>query len=185
MSFWSSNSKKKSPTVESVGEVGARLAESPVASTEPVGFGVGDRLSLASDPYLVNGGKVRVAIPRNVSFRGSLYYDAPVKIEGKVFGNFSSTNDVFVAKAAHVEGRLSVGMLLVEGAVKGQVQAFEKVEIRDGGAVDGQLQSRALVLHEGGACNAEIKAGGLSRFEQSGVPADQLSLGFEAKARTL
>ena len=178
MSFWSSSGKRKSGAVEESKNAEQQSRERSESQVREKGSLPDEKPAAPLDSYLLNGGKVRTAIPREVSFTGKLYYDAPVRIEGKVQGEFSSTNELVVSADARMDAKVSVGTLVVEGCVNGQVRAFEKVEIKAGGSMEGVLEAPVLLLHEGGFCNADVKTGVLPAFAALPDEQGQLALGL-------
>jgi len=162
VAFWhsskniSGNDDGSPSSIQKTSEVSS-CASSDAAA--PVSSVLEERLAVSADAHLINGNRIRVAVPHDVRFTGHLYFDGPVRIDGQMEGEFSSTSSLLVSPCACVRAKVSVVTLNVEGSVNGQVEASDTIEIKSGGVMEGRLEARALLLREGGICNAEVKTG--------------------------
>jgi len=115
--------------------------------------------SLSADDDLRRrfGTNVRSALGPGTVINGKLSFDAPVRIDGVLKGEVTSTSTLIVGEQAVVDADIRVGSLIVLGHVEGPVHAEDLVEIKRGGAIEGDVKTQRLVIEEGGlfegACN--------------------------------
>ena len=117
-------------------------------------------------------------IGKSVHIKGELTSDEDVTIHGTVDGT--------VALAGHnltvgADGRITAGItansVVVEGHVVGDINAKERIELRAGGSVEGDLAAPRVVLGEGarlkGSVDMQIESGSVSGTWQAAEPTPQ------------
>ena len=108
------------------------------------------RLPVEEDLVRRFGAAVKAAIGPGTMIEGKLSFEAPVRIDGTLLGEVSSTSTLIVGEQGTVKATIQVGSLVVLGQVIGKVDARELVEIRNGGHLEADLQTRRIVVEEGG-----------------------------------
>ena len=102
---------------------------------------------------------IRSALGPGTVIEGKLRFDAPVRIDGNLIGEVTSSSMLVVGEQAVVKAIVSVGTLVVRGQVTGQVEAADKVEIKEGGILEANVKTKQLVIDEGGffrgGCNTQ------------------------------
>lgn len=96
---------------------------------------------------------VRSAIGAGTTIEGRLTFDAPVRIDGCLRGEVKSTSGLTVGPMAEVNALMEVDSLVIFGRVIGSIRANRRVEIRDGGVLEGDVCSAGLVIEGGGVYN--------------------------------
>lgn len=103
--------------------------------------------------------EVRSALGPGTVIEGKLRFDSPVRIDGSLIGEVTSSSVLIVGEQAVVKAIVNVGSLVVHGQVSGQVEAHEKVEIKDGGCLEANIKTKQLIIDEGGffrgGCNTQ------------------------------
>lgn len=103
--------------------------------------------------------EIRSALGPGTVIEGKLRFDAPVRIDGNLIGEVTSSSMLVVGEQAVVKAIVSVGTLVVRGQVTGQVEAADKVEIKDGGILEANIKTKQLIIDEGGffrgGCNTQ------------------------------
>lgn len=95
-------------------------------------------------------GSIRSALGPGTVIEGSFGFNTPVCIEGDLNGEVNSSSALIVGQQAVVTGNIHVGTLIVLGQVTGPVQADDLVEIREGGRLQGDIETNRLVIELGG-----------------------------------
>lgn len=93
---------------------------------------------------------VHSALGPGTVIEGKLRFDSPVRIDGSLIGEVTSTSVLIVGEQAVVKAIVNVGSLVVHGQVTGQVEAHEKVEIKEGGSLEANIKTKHLVIDQGG-----------------------------------
>ncbi len=87
---------------------------------------------------------------RSVVIKGELSASEDLTIEGTVDGKIElRDNTLTIGATAHIKAEVFAKVVIVLGEVNGNVAAIERVDIRDGGAVDGDLVSPRVAIADG------------------------------------
>jgi cytoskeletal protein CcmA (bactofilin family) len=91
------------------------------------------------------------------------YFEPSIEIEGRIRvtagmirlntqfrGEIVSQGTVVVADQGEVEATIRAKVISVAGKVKGTIQAFDRLEIKENGVVLGEIYTRVLVIEAGG-----------------------------------
>ena len=89
----------------------------------------------------------------DLEFRGRLHLDG--KVEGDVTGEAGASVLVIGADGL-VEGAVRVDELILNGAVRGDVEARERVELGASARVDGNVAYKLLQMSAGGCVNSRL-----------------------------
>lgn len=91
----------------------------------------------------------------DVPITGKLSFSVPTRIDGLLRGEVRSTALLVVGETGSVDGILRATELVVLGIVRGEIHGTQRVEIGPGGRVYGRIETRALVVNEGGVLDAQ------------------------------
>jgi cytoskeletal protein CcmA (bactofilin family) len=116
-----------------------------------------------------SGGDV-VHIGKSVVIKGELNGSEDLTIEGQVEGKIELKDHVLtIGSNGKIKAQVFAKALIVLGEVNGNISASDKVEIRDGGAVDGDIVSPRVAIAEG----AHFR-GSVDMQRKGGTPSAQL-----------
>jgi len=103
----------------------------------------------ASDPQRGQE-KTAVNIGKSVVIKGELNGSEDLTIEGQVEGKIELRQNVLtIGPNGKIKAQVFAKAVIVLGEVNGNVTATEKVDIRDGGSVDGDIISPRVAIAEG------------------------------------
>ncbi|MGB9764294.1 MAG: bactofilin family protein [Candidatus Saccharicenans sp.] len=88
-------------------------------------------------------------IDHGTEFKGELSFKGSFRIEGYFQGKIISDSLLIVGEKGQVEADVSVGQLIINGEIKGNLQAKERIEVHNKGRVYGTLISPRLIVEEG------------------------------------
>ena len=89
---------------------------------------------------------------------GELVGGEDLTLDGKVHGKVSLPEHVLTVGAnAKIDAEIVAKVVIVLGAVQGNVTAKEKFELRAGGVMDGQLIAPRVAMAEGATFNGKIE----------------------------
>src|SRR5687768_4383510 len=105
-----------------------------------------------------------VNIGKSVVIKGELNGSEDLTIEGHVEGKIELKDHVLtIGPNGKIKAQVFAKSVIVLGEVNGNVTATEKVDIRDGGSVDGDITSPRVAIAEGahfrGAVDMQRKGG--------------------------
>jgi len=98
----------------------------------------------------------------DIDFTGTLHFDKPFLIRGKVSGEINATGLLVIDENAVVNANIHASRVLIRGQVKGDVTAAEKVELTVNGKLSGNVTSPEIFMETGcvfnGRCTMVAKS---------------------------
>jgi cytoskeletal protein CcmA (bactofilin family) len=85
----------------------------------------------------------------DIEFSGTLRFDKPFLIRGRLSGEIIARSLLVVDEAAVVEANISASRVIVRGSVKGNVNATEKVEVAITGRLVGNVSAPEIFMETG------------------------------------
>jgi cytoskeletal protein CcmA (bactofilin family) len=85
----------------------------------------------------------------DIDFTGTLKFEKPFLIRGKVSGEINSTGLLVIDENAVVNANIQALRVLVRGEVKGDVTAAEKVEVTITGKLVGNVTAPEIYMETG------------------------------------
>jgi cytoskeletal protein CcmA (bactofilin family) len=137
-----------------------------VSNTQPVAPAAQQAEPRRIERDLVNIGK-------SVVIKGELSGSEDLTIEGHVEGKIELKDHLLtIGPNGRIKAQVFAKTVIVLGEVNGNVSASEKVEIRDGGSVDGDIVSPRVAIAEGahfrGSVDMQKKGGTASASASTG-----------------
>ena len=85
----------------------------------------------------------------DIDFTGSLRFEKPFLIRGKVSGEINATGLLVIDEDAVVNANIHALRVLIRGQVKGDITAVEKVEVTVTGKLAGNVTSPEIYMETG------------------------------------
>ncbi|AEI75871.1 integral membrane protein involved in cell shape determination [Cupriavidus necator N-1] len=99
------------------------------------------------------GLSIDTLIGEDTAIDGDLVFAGGLRLDGRVRGNVTAApgkpSMLVVSEKGMVEGEISVGHLVLNGTVKGPVQATDLLELQPHARVLGDVRYAALEMHQG------------------------------------
>src|SRR5215467_10688166 len=117
---------------------------------------------MAAEAKAVNGNAwqdVRVSLGPDAEVTGKLSFATPTRIEGKLKGEVHASDLLVVGPQAIVQANVRAEKLVVLGEIRGEVLGANRVEICAGGKIYGDIETKALVVHDGATFEGRAKMG--------------------------
>jgi cytoskeletal protein CcmA (bactofilin family) len=96
-----------------------------------------------------SGEQAGTIIGEGTHFSGTLRADTTVVVNGTYEGGLQTAEGVIIGKSGVVNGDLLATSVLVEGRVKGNVTARDRVELRTGSRLEGDVHARSFMIEDG------------------------------------
>lgn len=94
--------------------------------------------------------KTKAVIGPSIEIKGELIGKEDLAIEGRVEGNIRlSDNELLVGQKARIDATLEAKIVRVEGEVRGDIMASERVELAPGSKVSGDIVSPRIAIADG------------------------------------
>ncbi len=84
-----------------------------------------------------------------VSFKGELVFERLLRIDGSFEGSLISNGKIIVGPKGKVKADINLQEAIIEGQVEGNITVKEKVELRGGAIVYGDVKAKNLCVDEG------------------------------------
>ncbi|MCI0470793.1 MAG: polymer-forming cytoskeletal protein [Candidatus Aminicenantes bacterium] len=101
-------------------------------------------------------------IDKDTEIVGDIKFSDSFRIDGKFKGKILSGQSLIIGESGEVEADVDAGSISINGAVKGALNAAEKIEIFSLGRVTGKIVTPKLMIEEGaffqGSCQMKLKA---------------------------
>ena len=114
-------------------------------------------------PRELNETKLAGLIDMESEFKGDLTFKGSFRIEGTFKGTINSDSLLVVGDRGKVEADVKVGQLVINGEIRGTLQATERIEVHNKGRVFGTLLTPTLVVEEGAYLEASCQTKGAAR----------------------
>jgi cytoskeletal protein CcmA (bactofilin family) len=92
-----------------------------------------------------------------IEIEGEIEGDEDLVIQGIVRGKIVSQRDLTVDSSGHVEAAVSTQNLAIAGRVTGNVDASQRVEVREAGKMVGDIKAPRVVLADGAKFKGNIQ----------------------------
>ena len=103
--------------------------------------------------------QVTTLLGRGSEFEGKLAFEGTVRVDGKLSGEIFTEDVLIVGEGAEVNAEISVGSIVIQGTVRGNIVAKRGVEIHTPGRVRGNINTPSLFVEKGvlfdGQCQME------------------------------
>ena len=110
-----------------------------------------------------------VNIGKSIVIKGELCGNEDLTIDGKVEGKVSlQDHNLTVGKHGQLQAELVAKRVIILGQVKGNVSASERVEILEGGRLEGDISSPRLSISDGAHFRGKVD---MDRGAEKGAPA--------------
>ena len=97
-------------------------------------------------------------VGKSVVFKGTLTSSEDMTIDGRVEGSIEiKDNTLTVGPDADIQADIVASRVTIFGAVSGKITAKDKVEICDGGSVEGNIKAARLAMADGGFLKGKVE----------------------------
>ena len=88
---------------------------------------------------------------------GDLETAGTIKIEGRVDGSVTGARQVLLGRDGRVRGNVIAGEVVLGGRVDGNVHATNRLELQSSAVVNGDIETKSIVVLEGARINGLVK----------------------------
>lgn len=92
---------------------------------------------------------LKTVIADDVEISGSIKCTGGIRLGGKVNGDVTTAGDVLVEKTSAVKGNMAGNSIVINGLIKGNITAKERIELKGTAKVAGDIKAKRLVVEEG------------------------------------
>lgn len=104
-----------------------------------------------------NNKKIKTILGKNTNFNGNLSFKDSLKINGTFIGSINSSGILVIGTGAMVQANITAKTVIINGTVKGDVLAEEKIEMAQTGRVYGNVKSKKVKICDGVIFNGKCE----------------------------
>jgi len=108
----------------------------------------------------IRSSKIETLIGQSIEVDGDLNFSGGLHLDGKVKGNVTSesgSNSVLVvSEQGQISGDVSVPFAVINGTIKGNVYASEKLELSNKAVINGNVHYNVLEMASGASVNGNM-----------------------------
>jgi len=93
--------------------------------------------------------KVETIFSESTSFDGVLKFNTSIKIEGNFKGRIISKGYLMIGEKAKVKANIKANSIVIGGEVKGNVEAYDRLEMLPTGKLYGNIKTKKLKMADG------------------------------------
>lgn len=103
----------------------------------------------------IDSAKITGFFDKNTIIEGTLKFSGSFQIDGQFNGKIDSDAILVIGENGRVESDIKIGVIIINGEVKGNIHARERVEINHKGRVIGSITTPILTVQEGANLEAQ------------------------------
>ncbi|HOJ65051.1 MAG TPA: polymer-forming cytoskeletal protein [Spirochaetota bacterium] len=104
-----------------------------------------------------NNKKIKTILGKDTNFNGNLSFKDSLKINGIFIGSINSSGVLVIGKGAIVQANVTAKTVIINGTIKGDVLAEEKVEMLPTGRVYGNIKAKKVKISDGVIFNGKCE----------------------------
>lgn len=125
-------------------------------------------MSMKDKKREIEESKITGFFDKDTEIKGDLNFKGTFRIDGRFKGKIDSKSILIIGDSGKVDADIKIGHLIINGEIKGNIQASEKVEINANGRVFGTIVSPKLMVEEGAYLEANCQT--TDKMPQSSLP---------------
>jgi cytoskeletal protein CcmA (bactofilin family) len=107
----------------------------------------------------VSGQEFPTIIGPDATFKGEVSFEKGLRLQGKFEGKVTSGGKLHVAREARMQADVEAAAIIVEGEVRGNLHASERIELKSTARCEGDLRASKLVVDEGAVFSGNVTVG--------------------------
>jgi cytoskeletal protein CcmA (bactofilin family) len=104
---------------------------------------------------------IKTLIAQGTRIEGGMKFDEGLRVDGEVYGaihaNAEGGSLLVISEGAVAEGGLKADHVIINGTVKGPVEARELLELQPKARIEGDVQYVALEMHQGATILGKLR----------------------------
>jgi len=93
--------------------------------------------------------EVVALLGKGTEFEGKLKFHGTIRIDGRFNGEIGGVGTLIVGEEAKVHSEIQISHIVINGEVRGNITADQKIEIHPPAKVYGNIQAPAVIIDEG------------------------------------
>jgi cytoskeletal protein CcmA (bactofilin family) len=98
-------------------------------------------------------------IGADAAFKGEMTFEKGLRLQGKFEGKINTPGRLHISKEAKLMADVEAGAIIVEGEVRGNLMANDRIELKQTARYEGDLHASKLVVDEGAIFSGHVSVG--------------------------
>lgn len=98
---------------------------------------------------VVRPGDLNTIIGKGSVLEGTLKVESGIRIDGKVKGNISTKESLFIGTQGEIEGEITAKNAIIGGKVDGKINATGKIVLESRATFHGEMKASRLIIDDG------------------------------------
>jgi len=134
-------------------------------------FGKDAGTSARSEPRNSTAAEAPMSIiSSGMKITGDLECAGVVKIDGRIDGSVTGARQVLLGRGGAVHGNVVADEIVIGGVVDGGVVAWERLELQATAVVNGDIETKSIIVLEGARINGVVRMSDSSASSRSSRP---------------
>ena len=112
-------------------------------------------------------------ISAGMRITGDVETNGTIKIDGRIEGSLTGARQMMLGRNGAIHGNVHAGEVVVGGLVDGGIVADERQELQGSAVVNGDIETRSIVVLEGARINGSVRMSEPRAGTPGGGPASQ------------
>lgn len=114
------------------------------------------------------GGEAMLSIiASGMTITGDVESGGIVKVDGRIEGSVTGARQVLLGHGGEIRGNVVAEEIVIGGTVDGSVNARERLELQSSAIVNGDIETKSIVVLEGAKINGVVRMRDLATSVQS------------------
>jgi len=113
--------------------------------------------------------KITGFFDKDTEIKGDLHFKGTFRVDGRFKGKVDSESTLIIGDSGKVEADVKIGHMIINGEIKGTIQASKKVEVNANGRVFGTIIAPKLIVEEGAYLEANCQTTDKISLEKSAI----------------
>lgn len=104
---------------------------------------------------------IKSLIAQGTRIEGNMKFNEGLRVDGEVFGDIQATSEenslLVISEAAVVQGAVEADHVIINGTVRGPVNARELLELQPKARIEGDVSYVALEMHQGATISGQLR----------------------------
>lgn len=96
-------------------------------------------------------------IASGMRITGDIDTTGTLKVDGRIEGSVAGARQLMLGRNGTIQGNVHAGEVVIGGAVHGSIVADERLELQGSAIVDGDIDTKSIVVLEGARINGAVR----------------------------
>jgi cytoskeletal protein CcmA (bactofilin family) len=104
---------------------------------------------------------IKSLIAQGTRIDGNVLFHDGLRVDGEVVGDIRASSDqssmLVISEHAHVTGQIFADHVIINGSVKGPVNALDLLELQPKARIEGDVSYKVLEMHQGATISGQLR----------------------------